>query len=87
MFRSNSVELFHEKWFCKCFQLTITESAVRRVVAVLKPLEIALDRTGGVTGDHAVLAHIDTVLKTKLVGHLPLGTLAQPHLSVNSIDK
>ena len=69
----------NEKGNHECTRLTITESTVRRVVAILEPLKVALDRTSGVAGDHAVLAHIDPVLETKLVGHLPLGTLAQPH--------
>ena len=34
--------------------------------------------------DHAVLADIDPVLEAELVGHLPLGTLAQPHLDLTS---
>jgi len=50
----------------------------------LQPLEVALDRTGGVVGYHAMLADIDPVLETELVGHFPLGTLAQPHLSCRS---
>ena len=29
--------------------------------------------------DHAVLAHVHSMLKAELIGHLPLGTLAEAH--------
>ena len=64
--------------FCSLV-LTITEYAVWVIVAVLKPLKIRLDNTGRVTRDHAVLAHINSVLETKLICHFSLGTFAQTH--------
>jgi hypothetical protein len=46
------------------------EPTVGGVVAVL---QVQLHHAGGMGGDHAVLTHIDTVLKTGLVCHLALG--------------
>ena len=59
--------------------LTIAEGTVRRVVAVLEPLEVAADYTGRVGGDYAVLTDVDAVLETEEIRHLPLGTFAQAH--------
>ena len=59
--------------------LTVTKVAVWVVVRVLEPLEVALDGASGVAGHHAVLTNIDSVLETKLVCHLSLGTLAETH--------
>ena len=59
--------------------LTITEDTVWNIVTVLEPLKIRLDHTGGVAGDHTVLAHVHSVLETKLICHFSLGTFAQTH--------
>ena len=67
--------------------LTVAEEAVRVVVRVLEPLEVALYWASGVAGHHAVLTHIDSVLETKLVSHLPLGTLAETHDQICNVDK
>ena len=64
----------------------MAEHAVGGVVTVLQPLQVALHGAGGVAGDHAVLAHVHPVLETKLVGHLPLGTFAQTHSSLQNFS-
>lgn len=60
-------------------QWVITQSTVRAVITILKPLEVGLHYTLVVVGDQAMLTNIHPMFKAEQVGHLPLRTLAQTH--------